>query len=164
MSKEQDKYDYDRFGKKAKRVGQAVYDILSKDNNPVVTAEDITENRQRQYLKDLQEAADLGKKEFYSPFYVVYLYNKEMWAANVVRGRFVRRQTEPIPENMMVLFPYFGKDVWKIDYEKGTVDYLWTLPSMETFKQIKKNKEFYSKELTDWLQDPFGKKKPFEDK
>lgn len=164
MSEQPDKYDYARFGSKAKRVGQAVQDILNQENKPSITAEEISESRQEQYMRNLQEAADLGKKEFQSPFYVVYLYNKEHWAVNVVRGRFVRRQTEPLSENMMTMFPYYAKDVWKIDYEKGSIDYMWTLPALETFKQIQKNKQFYDENLVGWVNDPFGKKKPFQGK
>jgi len=149
MTEKSDKYDYNRFGSKAKRVGQAVKDILDSENKPIISAEEISEGRQEKYLRDLQEAADLGKKEFQSPFYVVYLYNKPHWAVNVIRGQFVRRQTEPIPENMMTLFPYYAKDVWKVDVEKGSVDYLWTLPALETFNLIKKNAQFYDEKLVD---------------
>lgn len=144
-----DKYDYERFGSKAKRVGQAVYDILKAGNHPKITAEDICEARQEQYLKDLQEAAELGKKDFQSPFYVVYLYNKEHWAENVVRGRFVRRQTEPLRETLIQDFPYFGKDVWKVDYDRCTVDFQWTQPALENTKQILRNKNDYAKELVE---------------
>lgn len=142
-----DKYDYHRFGSRAKRVGQAVYDILAQGNHPHITAEDITEARQEQYLKDLKEAADLGKKEFESPFYVVYLYNKEHWAENVVRGRFVRRQTEPSRDTMISMFPYYGKDVWKVDYNLCTVDFCWTQPALENNKQILAHKEQYDPAL-----------------
>lgn len=151
-----DKYDYNRFGSKAKRVGQAVHDIITKGDMYAPTAEEISEERQKQYLKDLQEAADLGKKEYTSPFYVVYLFNKEHWSPLVNRGRFVRRQTEPIPENMMKLFPYFSKDVWRIDADKGTIDYQWTLPSLENFRQILKNKDQYSEDLVKWTAKPLS--------
>jgi hypothetical protein len=142
-----DKYDYERFGSKAKRVGQAVYDILNATSRPQITAEDITEARQEQYLKDLKEAAELGKKEFQSPFYVVYIYNKEHWAENVVRGRFVRRQTEPLREVLIQDFPYFGKDVWKVDYNKCTVDFQWTQPALENTRQILAHKSDYDEKL-----------------
>ena len=143
------KYEYDRFGKHGQRVGQAVYDILNATSRPQVTAEDITEARQEKYLKDLQEAAELGKKEFTNPFYVVYLYNKEHWAENVVRGRFIRRQTEPLRETMITMFPYFGKDVWKVDFDRCVVDYRWTQPALENNNQIQQHKEQYDPRLVD---------------
>jgi hypothetical protein len=161
MTNEEKKYDYDRFGVKAKRVGQAVSDILSKGDVYVPTAEEIAEERQQQYLRDLKEAADLGSKEFQSPFYVVYLFNKEHWSPLVSRGRFVRRQTEPIPENMMSLFPYFTKDVYKVDIDKGEISYLWTLPSLENFNQILKHKDQYDPAMSEWMAHPCDEKKPY---
>jgi len=159
-----DKYDYNRFGSKAKRVGQAVVDILSKEHLPSVTAEDIAEGRQKQYIEDLYKAIEVGhnEKKYSDPFYVVYLYNKEPWAVNVVRGRFCPRQTEPVPENMMTMFPYFGKDVWEVHYNKGDLKYLWTLPSMENFKQIVKNAKVYDENLAQWTASPIKEKTPFE--
>jgi hypothetical protein len=156
-----DKYDYDRFGLKAKRVGQAVYDILKRGNEYVPTAEEIAEERQDQYFKDLKQAAELGKKEFNSPFYVVYLFNKEQWSPLVNRGRFVRRQTEPEPENMMTMFPYYQKDVWKVDYDSSRIDYMWTLPPLETFKQILTHKDLYDPALVKWTENCTSEKKPY---
>jgi hypothetical protein len=158
---EKDKYDYDNFGKKGKRVGQAVTDIMSMENKPVVTAEDIADARQSQYIKDLEAAAELGIKEFKSPFYVVFLFNKEKILPTAPRGRFVRRQTEPLPENMVTMFPYFAKDVWKVDYEKGTIDYLWTLPSLENIRQMLKHKDQYDPALEEWLKHPTAEKTPY---
>jgi len=143
----EDKYTYNRFGSRGKRVGQAVYDILNATSRPQVTAEDICEARQEKYLKDLHEAAELGKTHLQSPFYVVYMYNKEHWAANVVRGRFVRRQTEPLRETLIKDFPYFGKDVWKVDYDRCVVDFLWTQPSLENTNQILNHKSDYDEKL-----------------
>lgn len=156
----QDKYDYNRFGMTAKRVGQAVVDILSKDDHRDITAEEITESRQTEYRKGLEEAARVGheEKKYSSPFYIVYLYNKEHWAVNVVRGKFCPRQTEPIPENMVTFFPYWGKDVWKVDYEKGKCEYLWTLPALETIKQILNHKELYDPALSEWTAKPLSEK------
>jgi len=161
MPNEEKRYDYNRFGVKAKRVGQAVADILNKGDVYVPTAEEIAEERKEQYLKDLKEAADLGSKEFQSPFYVVYLFEKPHWSTIVGRGRFVRRQTEPLPENMMTNFPYFTKDVYKIDVEKGEINYLWTLPSIENFKEILKHKEQYDPAMAEWMANPCEEKKPY---
>lgn len=159
-----DKYDYNRFGSKAKRVGQAVVDILSKEHLPSITAEDISEERQKEYIENLHKAVEVGhnEKKYSDPFYVVCLYNKEPWAVNVVRMRFLPRQTEPMPENMMTMFPYFGKDVWQVHYDKGDLKYLWTLPSIENFRQILKNTKLYDSNLAKWTADPLGKKSAFE--
>lgn len=157
-----DKYDYNRFGKKGKRVGQAIVDINSKENLPTITAEEIAESRQSQYIRDLQEAANLGAKEFESPFYVIYLANKEPWSVQLTRGRFVRRQTEPLPENMMTLFPYFSKDCWKIDVKTGSIDYMWTLPSLENFNEILKHKQSYDPALSQWTENSLNEKTPYE--
>ena len=158
---EDTRYDYNRFGSKAKRVGQAVHDILSRGNFDNITAEDIAEARQEQYIKDLKEAAELGMKEFSSPFYVVYLFNKEPWSALVNRGRFVRRQSEPLPENMMSMFPYYNKDVWKIDSDRSSIDYLWSLPGYETFREILRHKDQYDPSLVKWMENPMEEKEPY---
>ena len=62
---------------------------------------------------------------------------------------------------MVKLFPAFGKDVWRIDKDKGSIDYLWTLPSYENFNQILKNKQFYDPALNEWLTNPHQEMKEY---
>ena len=148
-----DKYAYNRFGSKATRVGQAVYDILAKGENINVTAEDISENNQQKYIAELNIAADRGRKMYQSPFYVVVLFNNEPSLINVGRLRFFPRQTEPTKEVLMMIFPYFHKDLWKIEENVGPI-YQYTLPSLENFRDILKNKNSYAEDLSKWTAEP----------
>jgi hypothetical protein len=142
----EDKYAYNRFGSKATRVGQAVYDLMVRGDNQTLTAEDIAENNQQKYISELFIAVDRGMKSYEVPFFIVVLFNNEPSLVNVGRLRYCPRQTEPTKEFLMTAFPYFHKDLWKIEEGKGPV-YQYTLPSLENFREILKNRNSYSEDL-----------------
>jgi len=142
-----DKYKYDRFGQKSTRAGQAAYDILEKQTNEQYTPEDILDSYAKDFYKSLEEAIELGSKDFDPPFYILYLMNKEPWAVNVVRGRFVRRQTEPTAKFIMQEFPNFTKVLYEVDIRTGKVEELWTLPGIQEMPEILKHPLSYSEKL-----------------
>jgi len=161
-----DKYKYDRFGCDSTRVGQALIDLSAKENEYTATAEEIAEARQPRYIQELEKAALAGfqDKMYEFPFYVVCLTNKDMslehFSVRAPRIRFCPRQTEPIPENMYKDFPYFQKDVWKID--KGfTAEYLWTMPSLENVLEISMHPESYDRATVEWTRNITSEKRPY---
>ena len=90
MDAKDPKYQYKRFGMEAKRVGQAVVDILSKEQ-PNQTVEETLEQMAPEYLKQMEIAIQEGSERHQNPFYVLVFTHKEMWAANVMRNWFVSR-------------------------------------------------------------------------
>lgn len=145
----EDKYTYNRFGSKGARVGQAVTDILSKQMNEQYTAEDILDAYSKDFYKGLEEALDEGAKVFQSPFYIVFLASKEMWADNVVRTRWFQRQTKPKAAFLVDSFPNHMKSLFIANKDKGAVELLYTLPGLTEIPEILKNPLSYDKKLVD---------------
>ena len=148
------RYDYNRFGKKGKRVGQAVVDILSKDQ-PIYTAEEILNEYAPKFVQELEDCIKENHKKYTSPFYVFVLTGKEMWAENVLRNWFVARQTPPHAIDMVVEFPHKSKTLYMVDAEKGKVKVLWTIPGIEDCKSIMKDPLIYDPHLVQWIIDCF---------
>ena len=121
------KYDYNRFGSKGQRVGQAVVDILSQEQ-PEQTVEDILENYGHQYAKEINDCIEENKHKYTSPFYVFVLTNKEPWAVNIVRNWFIARQTPPHATQMMAAYPHHTKTLYIVNANRGDIKLVWTLP------------------------------------
>jgi len=153
MDAKDKRYDYNRFNSKGKRVGQAVIDILSKDN-PEQTVEETLDAAAPEYLKQFEEAVQIGvEKGFRGDFYIFVLTKKEMWACNVVRNFFITRKTAPSGLDMMCEYPHHTKTLYRVNHEVGTVHVLWSLPGFEECKSVLKNKANHSPELVKWIED-----------
>ena len=141
-----DKYDYKRFGCNAKRVGQAVTDILKQGSHPTYTAEDIIDGYQYEYVKHLENCIADNLNKYESPFYVLVLSHKESWAENVVRNWFVARQTAPEGQWMISQYPHHMKTLYRVD-NKGDISVEWVLPGLSDIKVIFKNPSQYDPDL-----------------
>lgn len=148
-----DKYDYDQFGCSAKRVGQAVVDILSKDNHGIITAGEITESQADKYRRSLEDAIDTGTKLYKSPFFVLVVTNKEFWAENVVRNWFVPRQTCPYASTLYQFYPNHMKTLYMVDVDKGQFEIIWSLPGVQDMNSIIKTPHLYHPRLVQWITD-----------
>jgi len=147
-----DKYDYNRFGSKAKRVGQAVVDILSTPQ-PMQTVGDTLAAYGPDYAKQIEECIEANEHKYKSPFYVFVLTKKEMWAENVVRNWFIARQTPPYAFEMMQQYPNATKTLYMVDTKKGHVEALWSLPGWQDCISIAKNPTTYDPKLVKWVED-----------
>ena len=143
----EDKYTYNRFGSKGARVGQAVVDVLSNRQNESYSAEDILDAYTKDFYKELEQALEEGSNVYQSPFYIVFLANKEMWADNVVRAKWVKRQTKPTSRFLVDSFPNYMKILFKADKEKGAVELLYTLPGLPEIPEILRNPLSYDEQL-----------------
>ena len=157
MSKQDKKYTYDRFGMKGARVGQAVVDILSKEQ-PVYTAGEILDAYAPKFRDELEKTIQNNQDKFKSPFYIVVLTHKEMWAENVVRNWFIARQTPPHGLATVIDYPHHMKTLYMINSKKGDVKLLWTIPGLEDCKSIVRNKMQYDAQLVGWVEDCFAGK------
>lgn len=156
MGKEKDKYHYDRFGKKGKRVGQAVVDILSKEQKSQTVQETI-DAYAPQFLKELESAIEEGKRKYKSPYYVLVLSHKEMWAVNMMRNWFIPRQTPPYALDLLGQYPNHMKTLYMADADKGIVTLLWTIPGYQDCISILKNPLAYDQQLVKWIEECFNK-------
>lgn len=147
-----DKYDYNRFGSKGKRVGQAVYDILSKDDNPVYTAQDIIDASSEKFCRDMEEAIENAYCKYESPFYIFVITKKDPHLVNVVRNYFIARQTPPYATDMMSAYPHASKTLYIVNYEKGFVKVCWSLPSVAECVMVLSNPDANNPELVQWIE------------
>lgn len=154
MSDIDKKYTYDRFGSKGMRVGQAVYDILSKDQ-PTYTAEDILNEYAPKYMEEIERCVEANKDKLRNPFYIFVLTHKEMWAENVVRNWFIARQTPPHGFDAVSDYPHHNKTLYLVDVKKGKMMLCWTVPGIEDCKSIMKNPMAYDPDLVRWIDECF---------
>ncbi len=146
-----EKYSYNRFGSKGQRVGQAVMDIISKDQ-PNMTVEDILEGEGlgRDYLELIREEADRGKKNMDGKFYILSLFTKglgEMGVSNVLKHSCRSFKKRFSINEVMNAHPNPVKNLFEVDPQVGEIKLLWTLPAYQDCKSIKKNPNLYDPEL-----------------
>lgn len=157
MENTEEKYINRTFGQKSSRVGQAVCDILSKDQ-PSYTVEDILAEAGNQYCLDFEKTIEDNKKKYTSPFYIFVLTKKEFYANNVVRNFFIARQTPPYASQMMIQYPNHTKTLYIVDAVKGKVRVLWSIPSSEECKSILKTPQSFDEKLCTWILDCYSGK------
>lgn len=154
MEAKDKRYSYDRFGMKGARVGQAVVDILSKDQ-PVQEVGETIEAMAPKYFEELMKAAENGRKVFDSPYYVVVVRKKETimgLVSNVLFHRYVTRQSKPLAKVLRNDYPNADHDVYEIDARSSNISLLWTLPTEQDSKTILKNKDQYDEKLVEAIQ------------
>ena len=145
----------DKVKKNPAKVGQAAFDLLSKKQY-TQTVEETIEGMTPQYFNGLFEAANLGAKEFSSPFYVVVIRKKETiggTVANILLHKYCRRQTKPKASFLRSEFPNADHDVYEVDGNTSNITLLWTLPTKQDSSSILKNKAQYDGQLVKWIED-----------
>ena len=152
-----DRYNYNRFGSKGQRVGQAVLDILSVPQ-PVQTVGDVLDSFGKDFAKEMEETINSGMKIYSSPFYVFVLTKKEFWADNVLRNYFIARQTPPHAFEMMGKYSNYTKTLYMVDGNQGNVRALWSLPSYVDCVSIAKRPDSFDPELVKWVENCFRRK------
>lgn len=147
------KYSYDRFDTKGARAGQAVYDILSKDQ-PDYTVEEILEEMGKGIASYIQEEAERGCKKFDGTFYILHLFKKSMGEMNVANAMVQSArsfQTQFNIQEVMQSHPNSAKTLYEVDKKNGLIKLLWTVPGWEDCKSIKKNPGIYDPDLVKWV-------------
>ena len=151
MDSHDPRYLYNKHGMKGARVGQAVSDILSKDN-PVYTAGEILEGFGAKFAQELEKSVNDSLGKYKSPFYILALTKKEFWADNVVRNWFVPRQTAPYASELMVSYPNHTKTLYVVHGDKGDIKVAWSIPANEDCKSVMRRPSMYSPELVSWIE------------
>lgn len=152
-----DRYDYNRFGMKGTRVGQAVVDILSKEQ-PIQTVGDTLDAYGPKYAKEIEKTIEENQDKYTSPFYIFVLTKKEFWANNLVRNWFIARQTPPHAFKMMEQYSNYTKTLYMVDAKKGKLKILWSLPGFDDCITIARRPSFYDPELVKWVEECFNRK------
>ncbi len=145
-------FEFKKPSSKNTRVGQAVYDILSKAQEMQEVGETIDAMTPR-YYEELLATIDNNKDKLDPPFYIIVLRKKEPWALNVLRQWYIARQTKPSAKYLRELAPNHDQDVWEIDPRFGKMDLKWTLPTEQDSKTILKNKHMYHEDIVRWIQE-----------
>lgn len=146
-----EKYQNRSRGKTSSRVGQAVLDIISKDQ-PTQTVGDTLEAMSPDFIKEFESTVENNKDKYKSPFYIFVLTKKEFYADNVVRNFFIARQTCPYAVEMMSEYPNHVKTLYIVDSEKGRVSLAWSLPPWGDCMTIAKNPQLYDPQLVKWVE------------
>ena len=143
----------DKIKKNPAKLGQAVYDILSKEQQDQ-SVEATIDAMTPKYFEELMKAIDKGCKDFESPFYIVVQRKKETIGGsvmNVLKHQYVTRQTKPYANFLRSEFPNADHDLYEVNSEEGTMTLLYTLPNAQDSKTILKNAECYDPKLVEWI-------------
>lgn len=151
------KYAYDQLGSKGKRVGQAVLDVLAKDQ-PAQTAGDTLEAYGPDYAKQIEQCVQENQHKYKEAFYILVLSNKEMWATNVIRNWFIARQTPPHAFQLMEQYPNHTKTLYLVDAQKGRIEVVWCLPGWQDCLTIAKRPAIHNQQLVRWIEQCFSRK------
>lgn len=146
----------DPNAKTSAKVGKAVYDILSKDQ-PMQTVGETVEAMSPAYLEELKDCVLKNQDRYESPFYVVVLGKKEMFALNAVRQWFIARQSCPLSTTLMNDYPNYFHEVYTFNKESGDCRLLWCLPAIWVHKEIMNHAETYHPQLVQWVFDHYAK-------
>lgn len=115
---------------KRETVGKISSDLLQKapeSRDPI----EIQREMQEDYLDNLIQCVNAHKKELQSDFYVVVLTKKERLMPNVYRNYFFARLSCPTPD--------YDQAVYRYDYKKEELEYLWCIPSRDTSILLRDN-------------------------
>ena len=141
----------DKINPNPSKVGQAVVDILSKDQKEQ-TVEETLQASSESFLEHFRQAVDRGMKKFSHDFYILVLGKKEPWAINVERQWFIDRNTYPILSLLIQDYPNHNKTLYKID-RGGNLDpkVIWSLPGHQDCISIARNPHPYHPDLVKWV-------------
>lgn len=160
MDSSSSRYLYNKHGMKGARVGQAVADILSKEQ-PTFSCGEILEGFGIKFAQELEKAVNDSLGKFKSPFYILALTKKDLTyfgVENVVRNWFIPRQTAPHASDLMRDYPIHTKTLYVVNGDKGDIKVAWSIPAYEDCKSVAKNPSIYSPELVQWIEQCFTKK------
>lgn len=141
----------DEINPNPSKVGEAVVDILSKDQKQQTVEETLLASSD-DYVKHFKEAVDRGMSKFSKDFYILILGKKEPWAINVEHQHFIDRNTRPFAQDMIKAFPNFNKTLYKV-CKAGNIDpeILWSIPGHQDCISIAKNPHVYHPDLVNWV-------------
>jgi hypothetical protein len=151
------KYQYDRHGTKGARVGQAILDLADKPYEEM-SCQEMLEGIAPKFAEDLEKCVNDSLKKYKSPFYVLVLTRKEMYALNVIRNYFIARQTAPYASKLMVEYPNYTKTLYVVRSDHGDIKVAWSLPGVQDCQEVAKTPDNFPDELVGWIRQCFSGK------
>ncbi len=145
-----ERYIYQKGGKRSSRVGQAVWDIMTQDQEDY-SCEEIIDAFGPDYVKEFNDVVEKNKHRLESPFYVFVITKKEMWAVNIIRNIFQARQSAPNATDMIIKYKHPTKTLYKVNTNTGDVSIIWSIPGFEECKAIAKHPDSFDPTLVDWI-------------
>lgn len=133
------------------KVGEAAYKLLQK-TDAAPTVEEILNEYQTKYAKEIEETIQNNHHKFDKDFYILVLTKKEHWAVNVLRNWFIARQTPPSVSHLRREYPNFMSTLYKVNKNGFGITVEWSLPTEQDCKTILKNKHLYDPQLVSWIE------------
>jgi len=126
-----------------KTVGQISEELSSKtpiSTDPIEIERAMHDN----YEQHIYDATERGKKDFDGDFFIVVITKKEHLMNNVLRNYFIVRGTCPTPE--------YDQTVYHFHRDAEYIEFMWTLPSKDTYNLFKDNVLHIAPEERELLQ------------
>ncbi len=115
---------------KRQTVGSIAANLMKKEPESTDPIE-LERAMQEDYIDNLIQCVNDGKKLYAHDFFVVVLTKRERLMSNVFRNYFLHRKTCPTPNYDQTLFKYNSAD--------DSIEYVWTIPSQDTCHHLKDN-------------------------
>jgi hypothetical protein len=112
-------------------VGKISWDLLANASILDHSADEQMREQLDDYEINIHESINRGKKDFPGDFYIVVETKKEPKMKNVIRNYFIVRQSCPTPQ--------FDNSVYRYHRESEQCEFLWVIPSRDTYNMIKNN-------------------------
>lgn len=146
----------DKINKNPSKVGQAVYDIISKKQH-MQTVEETIEAMTGKYMEKLREAVEDGCKAPNYPkiFYIIIERKKETLAgnaSNVLKHKYITVPFKPRSKVLREECPNSDFDLYEADMSKCVVTHLWTLPTYQDSVTVLKNRHLYDRQYVKWIE------------
>ena len=106
-----------------KTVGAIVSELSQKQPETLDPIE-IQRATEQDYIKNLTEAVDRGYQRYKTSFFIEVQTKDEKILQNTFRLYFIDRKSCPTPN--------YDQTVYRFNYEKGQIEYIWTVPDRET--------------------------------
>lgn len=112
---------------------------LQKKGDDRIEAKEIQREADKEYFEEINKCVKSPPASGWrEPFYVVVLVTKPGYLINVVRRRFLARQTMPTATPDQTVWRYYPKT--------GDLEFLWSLPDMETIQAVSHNRHRLSED------------------
>lgn len=109
-------------------IGKLSLDLLDGSSELDHSAHEQMQQQLIEYENNVIECLESGKKTYPHDFYIVVETKKEPKLKNVLRNYFLHRQTCPTPTYDNVVYKYHKLD--------DALEFLWVLPSKQTYKMM----------------------------
>ena len=125
-------------------VGKIYLDSIQKEpdtRNPI----EIEQEAQKSYLTELFSRVEKDKEIYTGDFYIVRLLKREQLMPDMLpRGYMFTRHTCPTPQYDQTVFKYHAQD--------DEIEFLWTVPDLQTAVMLMNNKLYVHPQEYDLLK------------